>query len=238
MVLNIQLWKTSDFFCNLFFECFVCRDLTINLNFITWTPLSGLTRVCTAPSSGRHVQEHKGATRSPSDLFWVFIFFAVHRSKQDLRAKPLFSVSLKTVHSVKGEIPISQHPTLYNDQRIRRWKSTFRGYRREESTALPTCFCCFFKTIFWVQEVREGMVHAALERLRLYIVAVGHKHEQITWNLFVGKREPWFSAKLGWMKASQSFELLAGAQAQTSHMTFIHCCEESFHTTLLCRVGW
>lgn len=87
---------------------------------------------------------------------WVFIFFAVHRSKQDLRAKPLFSVSLKTVHSVKGEIPISQHPTLYNDQRTRRWKSTFTGYRREESTALPTGFCCLVFLNYFLSRRSEG----------------------------------------------------------------------------------
>lgn len=95
--------KNIRFFCNLFFvECFVCRDLTINLNFITWTPLAGLTWVCTAPSSGRHVQEHKGATRSPSGSFLGFYFLCCASFKTGSQGKTTVFCFIKNCSFSQG----------------------------------------------------------------------------------------------------------------------------------------
>lgn len=107
---NIRFFFFAIFF---FLECFVCRDLTINLNFITLTPLAHLTWVCTAPSSGQHAQEHKGTTRPPWSLVWVFIFLCCKSLKTGSQGKTAAlglnkhcSVSFHNVQSEKLQLDV------------------------------------------------------------------------------------------------------------------------------------
>lgn len=172
--LNFALWRGFEypvmrnirFFFLQSFLCFVCRDLTINLNFITLTPLAHLTWVCTAPSSGHNVLRNTKEPHVHQGSCLAFYFLCCEWFKTGSQGKTtalgLTKHSSVLRHNFQPCAPMKE-PAAGN------WPSWVIAGEKLQLVV------CLVSKLLWVQEVEEEVVHAALKRLRLYTVAVGHK---------------------------------------------------------------